>query len=87
MDLSLKNTEQKCCATFYQFYYLRVIIVYNYFYSQLLRASCKAAQLSTGTQSRSTDGLWVNKSIYFHRWALRLQRKQADKTRPKTINY
>ncbi len=51
--------------------YSRVIIAYNYFYSQNLGASCKAALHSTRTQSRSTGTLLVNESIYFYRWALR----------------
>ncbi len=69
----LKNTDTKCCVSlhisFWTQNYLRVIITYNYFYSQVLEVSCKAALLSTHTLSRPTGGLLVNESIYFNWWA------------------
>ncbi len=66
--------------------YLRVIIAYNYFHSQLLRVSFKAALLLICTQSRSTGGLPVNNCLFQQMSHMLLCNLVNKTTIPKTIN-
>ncbi len=74
IDLSLKNTDTKSCASLHISFWTcvtnRVWSSHIIILTQLVRASGKVALLSICMQSRSTGGLLLNKAIYFNRWVI-----------------